>query len=196
VVKRSPTSEDYAWADWLHEMGATHAITFVPDIRPGSVAIGTNHFRQFLKRLLVRSSQHLLGVPNRARRNLDADQVLWLVGWVEETDAAGLPYPHFHGAIRCPASEDQMRGFLRTFWGQEDHECAHLPACIRDEWLGDRPVPNRRLAPRPVFRRPGVTPEFSLKPLRDAPGWVAYSRKKEGDFWASADILGTPATAI
>jgi hypothetical protein len=146
-----------------------HPRKFVPEVQ----------FLPQLRRIAREIAHRLRGVPKRKLLRLQPEDAVWMAGFYEAEDAAGLLFPHWHGVIALRAGEeDKLRELLVECVGEDMTPGA-------SGLLGG--------SHRPVITTPKAKPTFHLRSLSSPERWIAYANKQvryaEPTHWTINDIL-------
>lgn len=166
-----------AYVDLWRDHGASHELTISLGIHPKTFRPEEEFIPQ-LKRIAREIARRLRAVPKRQALKLRPEDAVWMAGFYEDTDAAGLLFPHWHGVISLsPGDEPLLRELLV--------ECVGEDATPGSSCIG--------VTDRPVITTPRAKPTFDLRPLTSPARFIAYANKKvrfdEPTHWTIHDIL-------
>lgn len=109
---------------------------------------------------------------------LDPRDAIFMGGFYEATDAAGLLFPHWHGVIALAEGEERIARSVLAECVGEDKTQGALKICETS---------------RPVITTPKAKPTFHLQPLKTPEKYISYASKKafgaNPTHWTTWDFL-------
>jgi hypothetical protein len=168
------------YAQFFADQGLNYALTLTFGIHPHSFD-KDGQMCNIMRRTVREMSGPVLGIPKRKLLGARPQDLVFVSGFYEGTDAAGCAFPHWHGAMRLdPDKEAVCREALREKFGEEHRGMA--------SWKSS--------TPRSVVNIPRAKPTFDLQPLTTPVHYIEYATKKYTasnlDFTTTLDFWTEP----
>lgn len=179
MARLSPALVD-AYAECWADNGINYALTLSLGFYPSKFE--AEQFLPILRRLIREAACKLRLLPKRKALTLTPqdDRALFMAGFYEPTDRAGLLYPHWHGGVALAPREDLgLRSLLIECFGED-----------ADRALGPLMTSETH---RPLVTDRRAKPSFHLAPMTTPDRLIRYANKhtKIDDLihWTTYDAL-------